>query len=67
MDMDSKGRHFCVDIDHFESPFYGLVVRPHSIYYLKAAGGEHTNQQCMINARPFVCQAAMNPFAPLGS
>ena len=32
MDMDPEVRHFCVDIDHFESPVYGLGVRPQVIY-----------------------------------
>jgi len=66
MDIDPEGGHFCVDIDHFESPVYGLVVRPHSVSHLKAAAGEHADQYCMINARRFVCQAAMNSFTPLG-
>jgi len=53
--MDPEVRHFFVDIGHFESPVYGLAIRPHFIQY------------GMSNARCFVCQAAMNLFAPLES
>jgi hypothetical protein len=66
MDMDPEGGHFFVDIDHFESPVYGLVVRPPSGFLPKAAGGEDTKKHFMIIARRFVCQAAMNFFTPLG-